>query len=167
MSIVDVNIEICETLRQEYNEVIYKAWLAFIENAQLKNGNIVISVPNQYIKETFLDRYAFDIEKLYKNCFNFDKLIVEIPAEEAKSYPLILSNTEMDILEIVDSCIKDIYVFIENAKNSGMSNVSCEILKDSTIMDELYFRIKDFLLNKGFKTELLTTNNNYTLSLSW
>lgn len=171
MSISKLNNQICEVLKQEYNEVIYTAWLSFIETAELENENIVISVPNQYIKETFLERYAEDVEELYRNSFNFNKLIIRALAEdEFKSiigYPLILSSSDADISEIVNSYVKDIYDFIEAASKNGDTKVTMEFLKDSTFIEELYFRIREFLLNKGFKTELLTSDNNYTLSLSW
>jgi|GEM_PF-4526146 len=171
MSISIINNQISEVLKQEYNEVIYKAWLSFVETAELDNENIVISVPNQYIKETFLERYAFDVEDLYRSCFGFNKLIVKASAENEfkfnKSYPMIINSSDTDISEIVNSYVKDIYDFIETASKNGDNNVTLEFLKDSTFIEELYFRIKEFLLNKGFKTELFTSDNNYTLSLSW
>ncbi|MFL0267328.1 DnaA N-terminal domain-containing protein [Candidatus Clostridium radicumherbarum] len=171
MSISKLNNQISEVLKQEYNEVIYTAWLSFIETAELENENIVVSVPNQYIKETFLERYANDVEELYRNCFNFNKLIIKTLADgEFKpsiGYPLYLSSSDADISEIVNSYVKDIYDFIEAASKNGDTKVTLEFLKDSAFIEELYFRIKEFLLNKGFKTELLTSGNNYTLSLSW
>jgi chromosomal replication initiation ATPase DnaA len=171
MSISKINIEISDVLKQDYNEVIYKSWLTFIETAELDNGNVIVSVPNQYIKETFEERYALDIEELYRNRISFGKLIVKTPSEQlinvSNSFPLTINNTIFDMSEMVNSYIKDIYNFIESAVKNGNRNVSCVFLNDSIIIDELYWRIKEFLLNKGFKTELLSSNNNYTLSLSW
>jgi chromosomal replication initiation ATPase DnaA len=171
MSILKLNNQISEVLKQEYNEVIYTAWLSFIETAELENENIVISVPNQYIKETLLERYAQDIEDLYRNSFNFNKLIIKtLACDELKSsidYPFFISLSDDDISEIVNSYVKDIYDFIEAASKNGDTKMTLEFLKDSTFIDELYFRIREFLLNKGFKTELLTSDNNYTLCLSW
>lgn len=171
MNLSKVNIEIADVLKQDYNEVIYKAWLTFIDTAVLDNGNIIISVPNQYIKETFEERYIFEIEELYRRSIYFDKLIVKTPDPQitkvTNCFPLTISNTIVDISEIVNSYIKDIYSFIESAVKSGNHNASFVFLKDLALTDELYWRIKEFLLNKGFKTELLSSNDNYTLSLSW
>lgn len=171
MDLLKVNSEISDVLKQEYNEVIYKAWLTFIETAKLENSNIIISVPNHYIKETFEERYAYDVEELYRNSIYFDKLIVKTIAEQEvkvnNCYPLTINNTMINISEIVNSYIKDIYIFIENAVKSGSRNASFIFLKDSAILDELYWRIKEFLINKGFKTELFSSNDNYTLNLSW
>ncbi|MFL0246016.1 DnaA N-terminal domain-containing protein [Candidatus Clostridium stratigraminis] len=171
MSISKINNQISEVLKQEYNEVIYTAWLSFIETAELENENIVISVPNQYIKETFIERYVDNVEELYRDCFNFNKLIIKTLAEgEFKPsicYPLLLSSSDAEISEIVNSYVRDIYDFIEAASKNGDTKVTMEFLKDSTFIEDLYFRIKEFLLNRGFKAELLTSDNNYILSLSW
>lgn len=116
MDISKVNIEICDTLNQEYNEVIYKAWLSFIETAVLENDHIIISVPNQYIRETFEERYAFDVEELYRKSVGFNKLIVKTPDIEALEgnniFPLTINNTIADISEMVNSYMKNSYGFV-------------------------------------------------------
>jgi chromosomal replication initiation ATPase DnaA len=78
----EINDRVSSVLREENNEVVYRAWLNFAENSKLIDGNIVITVPNQYIKETLEDRYIFEIEALYKNDLSFSKLIIITEAEE-------------------------------------------------------------------------------------
>ena len=77
-----VNQRVSETLKGENNEVVYKAWLFFTEDAQFEDGNIVIRVPNHYIKSTLEERYHSDIEELYRNEFDFLKLIIKTEVEE-------------------------------------------------------------------------------------
>lgn len=77
-----INEKICSTLREENNSVVYTAWLSFTEAAQLEDNNIVINVPNQYIKETLEERYCSDIEDLYRNELSFSKLVIRTEAEQ-------------------------------------------------------------------------------------
>lgn len=171
MCIQKINLEISEVLKNEYNEVIYTAWLKFIENTELKDGNLIVSVPNHYIKETFEERYTASVEELYKNNIKFNRLLVKTPEEEivklSSKYLPSSENSLCNISELVNTCIKDIYDLIEGAVKSGNKSVSCIFVKDPSILEELYWRVKEFLLGKGFKTELLSSQNNYTLSLSW
>lgn len=75
-NISEVNEKVCRILRDENNEVIYKAWLSFAEDAQYEDNNIVINVPNNYIKETMETRYYEDLEALYKEDLDFSKLLI-------------------------------------------------------------------------------------------
>jgi chromosomal replication initiation ATPase DnaA len=77
-----INNKVASTLKEENNAVVYTAWLSFTEGAQLQNNNIVINVPNQYIKETLEERYLSDIETLYRNELSFSKLVVKTDAEQ-------------------------------------------------------------------------------------
>lgn len=72
------NKKISEILREENNEVVYNVWLNCIENAQLEDNNIVVNVPNHYIKETFENKYSFDIESMYRNELEFSKFVVRV-----------------------------------------------------------------------------------------
>lgn len=78
----EINKKVSSTLREENNAVVYTAWLSFTEEAQLEDGNIIINVPNPYIKETIEERYNFDIEELYRNEIAFSKLIIRTEAEQ-------------------------------------------------------------------------------------
>lgn len=171
MNMEKINSEISVILRNDYNEVIYRAWLTFVENSELKDENLIVSVPNQYIKETFQDRFAESVEELYRDRLDFKKLIIKTYTEEVikinSSLPLTVNSSLLDISDIVNSCIKDIYKVIEEAVKNGNKNVSCIFIKETSILEELYWRVKDFLLDRGFKTELLNSENNYTLNLSW
>lgn len=77
-----INKKVSSILREENNTVVYTAWLSFTEEAQLEDGNIVINVPNPYIKETIEERYNFDIEELYRNEIAFSKLVIRTEAEQ-------------------------------------------------------------------------------------
>jgi chromosomal replication initiation ATPase DnaA len=77
-----INNNVSNILREDNNEVVYRAWLSFTENANLEDGNIIITVPNQYIKETIEDRYFSTIEELYRNELQFSILIIKTEAEQ-------------------------------------------------------------------------------------
>ncbi|ERI93980.1 hypothetical protein HMPREF1982_01288 [Clostridiales bacterium oral taxon 876 str. F0540] len=91
-----ISKNICDLLKEEYNEVIYKAWLFFTENAFIEDENIVITVPNHYIKETLGERYLSHIEDLYRTKVDFSRLIVKTDSEinESKKH-----NTLEEYLE--------------------------------------------------------------------
>jgi chromosomal replication initiation ATPase DnaA len=76
-----INQKVIDILKEEANEVVYRVWLSFTEKAKFEEGNIVVVVPNQYIKQTFEERYSSDIEELYKNNIDFSKLIVRTEEE--------------------------------------------------------------------------------------
>jgi chromosomal replication initiation ATPase DnaA len=77
-----INEKVSNTLKEENNAVVYTAWLSFAEEAQLEDGNLVINVPNPYIKETLEERYSLDIEGLYRKELAFAKLIIRTEAEQ-------------------------------------------------------------------------------------
>jgi chromosomal replication initiation ATPase DnaA len=70
-----VNSKISNILRDENNEVVYKAWLSYTEGAQLQGSDLIIKVPNQFIKDAIESRYSQDIEQLYRNELQFSRLI--------------------------------------------------------------------------------------------
>lgn len=71
-----VNKKISEILRNENNEVVYTVWLSCTEDAEFEDNNIIIKVPNHYLRETFENKYKFEVETLYRKELNFSKLIV-------------------------------------------------------------------------------------------
>jgi chromosomal replication initiation ATPase DnaA len=77
-----INSKVATTLREENNSVVYTAWLSFTEKAQFENNDIIINVPNQYIKETLEERYLSDIEDLYRREIPFSKLIIRTETEQ-------------------------------------------------------------------------------------
>lgn len=76
-----INERVCSTLKSENNEVIYKSWLSFAENAKYDGINIIITVPNNFVKEAIEERYSEDLEQLYRGELNFSKLIVKSDSE--------------------------------------------------------------------------------------
>lgn len=86
-----VNKKVCEFLRSENNEVIYKSWLSFAENAQYDGNNIIIDVPNNFIKEAIENRYSSDLEDLYSQELNFSKLVIK---SETENYLNLLSSSQ-------------------------------------------------------------------------
>lgn len=79
LSLISQNI--CDLLKEEYNEVVYKAWLFFTEKAFIEEENIIITVPNQYIKETLGERYLSHIEELFRRELQFSKIIIKADGE--------------------------------------------------------------------------------------
>jgi chromosomal replication initiation ATPase DnaA len=77
-----INIKITTILKEENNSVVYTAWLSFTEKAKLEDNNIIINVPNQYIKETLEDRYLSDIEDLYRSELTFSNLVIRTETEQ-------------------------------------------------------------------------------------
>ena len=77
-----INKKVSNTLREENNAVVYTAWLSYTEDALLEDCNIIINVPNPYIKESLEERYGLDIEELYRSEFKFSKLIIRTEAEQ-------------------------------------------------------------------------------------
>jgi chromosomal replication initiation ATPase DnaA len=73
-----INKKISDILKNDYNEVVYKVWLFLTESAELDENDIVINAPNYYIKETMEDRYASEIEELYRNELKFSKFIIRV-----------------------------------------------------------------------------------------
>ena len=76
-----INEIVCNTLKSENNEVIYTSWLSFAENAKYDGDNIIINVPNNFVKEAIEERYSEDLEQLYRGELNFSKLIVKSDSE--------------------------------------------------------------------------------------
>lgn len=165
-----INNKVSETLRQENNEVVYRGWLFLNENAQLENNNIIINVPNMYTKEIFEDRYLSDIESLYRNELSFDKIILKVVSENQIASPSNIgdkSNLLDDVIEKINFNVKHVYEFVENAARNGYYSVSCALSHEAVSKEEIYWSVKDFLVNKGFKVELSNLDNNYILNLSW
>ncbi len=77
-----VNKKVSSILKEENNAVVYTAWLSYAETAKLEDDNLIIEVPNQYIKETLEERYSIDIEVLYRGELDFSKLIIRTEAEQ-------------------------------------------------------------------------------------
>ena len=172
-----INKKVCETLKTENNEMTYKAWLFFTENAQLIEDNIVLLVPNQFVKNVIEERYLFQIEELYRGEFEFNQFIIKVNGEEAVK--AVEDNSEKicfgeqfaskleDFVEAINTHVKNIYDFIETASKNGNSFVSYTLINESFCGEEIYWRIKEFMINKGFKVELSTMDSSCTLSLSW
>lgn len=74
--IMSINKKISSLLKRENNEVVYTVWLSCTENAKFEKNNVVINVPNDYLRETFEDKYRFEVESLYRNELNFFGFIV-------------------------------------------------------------------------------------------
>jgi chromosomal replication initiation ATPase DnaA len=99
----EINKKVSSTLREENNAVVYTAWLSFTEEAQLEDGNIVINVPNPYIKETLEERYNFDIEELYRNEIAFSKLIIRTEAEQITNAFKKANNIEYVNMKVLNA----------------------------------------------------------------
>jgi chromosomal replication initiation ATPase DnaA len=93
-----INNKVSSVLKEENNEVVYRAWLSYTEDAYIEDGNLVINVPNQYIKETFEERYISDIEALYRSELDFSKLLIRTEAEE-----IVNTFEKADSIEYVNS----------------------------------------------------------------
>lgn len=76
IDLMSINKKISNILKRENNGVVYTVWLSCTENAKLERNNIVIDLPNHYLKETFEDKYKFEVESLYRNEFDFFGFIV-------------------------------------------------------------------------------------------
>jgi len=172
-----INNTVCEVLKAENNEMTYKGWLFFTENAQLIEDNIVVVVPNQFIKNIIEERYLLQIEELYRGELEFKELIIKVNGEEEDK--AVGDNSEIisfgeqfaykisDFVEAINTHVKNIYDFIEIASRNGSSFVSYTLINESLCGEEIYWRIKEFMMNKGFKVELSTIDSSCTLSLSW
>jgi len=172
-----INKNVCETLREENNEMTYRGWLFFTENAQLVLDNIVVLVPNQFIKNVIEERYADEIEELFRKELEFNQLVIkanfeeEVKAANESSVKFGLgeqfTNKLDEFVEAINTHVKNIYDFIEDASRNGNSFVSYTLINESFCGEEIYWKVKEFMLDKGFKVDLSTVDNSCTLNLTW
>lgn len=104
--LAEINNKVSGILKEENNLVVYAAWLSFAEDAKLEDNNIIIDVPNPYIKETIEDRYYLDIEELYRNELNFSKLIIRTEAEQIADTFKKADNVEYVNTNVIDAVEK-------------------------------------------------------------
>lgn len=168
-----INQNVCNTLRKENNEIIYKGWLFFAEDTQLIENNIVVMVPNHFIKNIIEERYFNEIEELYRRELEFSQLIIKVMAEEVKDSSVKNSVGEQftnkldDFIELFNTHVRNIYDFIEAASINGSSFVSYTLINESFCGEEIYWKIKEFMMHRGFKVEFNRIDSCYTLNLSW
>ncbi|GLC31992.1 DnaA N-terminal domain-containing protein [Clostridium omnivorum] len=168
-----INQEINSILKEENNEVVYRAWLSCFENSIFENNNIVVIVPNMYTKNIIEERYLYDIEEQYREKLSFNNIIFKlsnyesfdcIPSKEATTEAFAVFE---DIVEKINNQTKKVYEFIEAASKSGLHSISYILPMDWVLNEEVYIRIKELMSLKGFKAELENLDNKYTLNLSW
>lgn len=172
LNLLSANKKISEVLKEQNNQVVYQAWLSCTESAQLVDNNLVLSVPNHFIREGIEDRYISEISELYKNEVNFSKIVIKVSTEletidERPSALEYINDKFIDVVEAINSQIKEVYSFIETAVKEGSHSVSCALAKEAIATEEIYFRVKEFLSDKGYKAELFNSGSNFTLNLSW
>lgn len=168
-----INQDINSILKEENNEVVYRAWLSCFENSIFENNNIVVTVPNMYTKNIIEERYLYDIEEQYREKLSFNNIILKLCSGESFDViPSKESTTEAfavfeDIVEKINNQTKKVYEFIEAASKSGLNSISYILPIDWVLNEEVYIRIKELMSLKGFKAELENLDNKYTLNLSW
>lgn len=168
-----INEEINSILKEENNEVVYRAWLSYFENSIFEDDNIIVTVPNMYTKNIIEERYLYDIEEQYRGKLNFNNIIFNLINSE--SFNSVLSHGESsedstvfeNIAEKINNQTKSVYEFIDAASQSGLHSTSYILPLDWVINEEVYIRIKELISLKGFKAELENLDNKYTLNLSW
>jgi len=139
--------------------------------------NIVVLVPNQFIKNVIEERYVNEIEELFRKELEFNQFVIKVDFQEnVKSlnqnsvkfnFGEQFTNKFDEFVETINTHVKNIYDFIEDASKNGNSFVSYTLINESFCGEEIYWKVKEFMLNKGFKVELNTVDNSCTLNLSW
>jgi len=172
-----INEKVCEALKEDSNEITYKAWLFFTENAQLVEENIIILVPNQFVKNSIDERYFLQIEDLFRMELEFNKLIIKVQAEEEfktvkdssgnNSFGGQFTNRLDEFIELINTHVKNIYDFVEAASKNGNSYVSYTLINECICGEEIYWKVKEFMLSRGFKVDLCRLDNSCILNLSW
>lgn len=173
-----VNKNVSSVLKNDYSEAVYNVWLFFTETAQFINNNIVLSVPNYFIKNIVEKRYLFDIEDLYRNELDFNKLTIELESNQTSYLKFETSKREdvlsssnayeaVNLIEKINYHIKNIYEYIEIALNSGYNSFSYTLAQEPFFTEEIYWQVKNYMINKGYKVNLESLDEVYTLKLAW
>jgi chromosomal replication initiator protein len=56
---------VCERLRNAYGEAIFKSWLQPLKLADVKNGQVMVTVPTRFMREWILSHYAENILRFW------------------------------------------------------------------------------------------------------
>ncbi|MFO0110154.1 MAG: chromosomal replication initiator protein DnaA [Alphaproteobacteria bacterium] len=56
---------VCERLRNAYGDAIFKSWLQPLKLADVKNGQVMVTVPTRFMREWILSHYAENILRFW------------------------------------------------------------------------------------------------------
>lgn len=165
---------------KELTSVSFATWIKPIKIFDLNKDKLILSVANDFSKSIVESRYTnliktiinqitgndIDIEYIVnkENINNVESILK--PVEDVRKIVEKVKSEEVNIEERVEKQLIKIARYIETAANAGDTSTSVILDTELHNKDEIYDKVLENLLCKGYKAEL----NNYqfdTISISW
>lgn len=165
---------------EELTSVSFATWIKPIKIFDLNKDKLILSVANDFSKSIVESRYTnliktiisqitgqdIDVEYIIneENINNVESIIK--PVEDVRKIVEKAKSKEINIEERVEKQLVKIARYIETAANDGDTSTSVILDAELHNKDEIYDKVLENLLCKGYKAEL----NNYefdTISISW
>lgn len=182
-SFIDIaNKKVSKELMSEFTIKEYMTWIKYVESAYIDNANIVIDIPSEFCKQTIESKYLHIIEYLYRKEIKFNILKLNVITEPETDIEEIIkireaSETKMitdrvrqnsDDFELrLKEQLKEIFRIIDLAVSRGEYE-ACVVRKvEDKLVETLWSRVENILVESGYKTKLKKVSNNIVLYISW